>query len=84
MTCITATLLIALLATQAVYAAPGDITLAKPTVACPQTQLGDDVLQSQYDELWRTYGEKVATATKAVEDEVTRLYEARAEGKKTG
>jgi len=76
MTRMTSAVLIALLATQAVYAAPGDIALAKPTVACPQTQLGDDVLQSQYDELWRTYGEKVATATKAVEDELTRLYEA--------
>jgi len=76
MTRMTSAALIALLATQAVYAAPGDIAHAKPTVACPQTQLGDDVLQSQYDELWRTYGEKVATATKAVEDELTRLFEA--------
>lgn len=76
MTCITATVLIALLATQTVFAAPGDVSLTKPTVACPQTQLGDDALQSQYDELWRAYDEKVATATKAVEDELTRLYEA--------
>jgi len=76
MTCITAALLIALLATQTVFASPGDVSLTKPTVACPQTQLGDDALQSQYDELWRAYNEKVATATKAVEDELTRLYEA--------
>ena len=76
MTRMTSAALIALLATQAIYAAPRDIALAKPTVACPQTQLRDDVLQSHYDELWRTYGEKVSTATKAVEDELTRIYEA--------
>jgi hypothetical protein len=68
--------LIALLATQLVSAAPGDVSLTKATVAWPQTQLGDDALQPQYDELWRAYDEKVAEATKAVEDELTRLYEA--------
>lgn len=76
MTRMTIALLIALSATQSVYAAPGDIFLTKPTVGCPQTQLGDDALQSQYDELWLAYGEKVATATKTVEEELTLLYEA--------
>jgi hypothetical protein len=68
--------LITLLATQPVSAAPGDVSLTKPTVACPQAQLGDEVLQPQYDQFWRAYAERVATATKAVEDELTRLYEA--------
>lgn len=76
MTRMISAVLIALLATQLVSAAPGDVSLTKPTVACPQTQLGDDALQPQYEELWRAYGEKVAEATKAVEDELTRLYEA--------
>lgn len=70
--------LVAMLAFQAsglLLAAPGDVSLTKPTVACPQTQLGDEALQSQYDGLWHTYNEKVAAATKAVENELTRLYE---------
>lgn len=56
-------------------AAPGDVSLAKPTVVCPQTRLGDETLQSDYDSLWKAYGENVEKATKAVGQELTRLYE---------
>jgi hypothetical protein len=81
MTRMTSAVLIALLVTQAVNAAPGDVSLTRPTVACPQTQLGDDALQSKYTEIWRTYEERVAAATKAVEDELTSLFEdAKAKG----
>lgn len=72
----TTVLLIALSAPQSIYAAPSDVSLTMPTVLCPQTQLGDDALQPQYDELWRAYGEKVAKATKTVDDELTSLYAA--------
>lgn len=67
--------LVALSASSLVSAAPGDVSIAKPSVACPQTQLGDEALQSQYDGLWKAYGEKVAAASKATEEELTRLYE---------
>lgn len=76
MTRVTSAVLIALMATQPVSAAPGDISLTKPTVACPQTQLDDESLQSEYDALWKAYSETVAAATKATEEELTRLYEA--------
>lgn len=57
-------------------AAPGDVWLVRPKVVCPRTQLGDEKLQSDYDNFWKAHGEKVAVATKDVEDELNRLYDA--------
>lgn len=58
-----------------VSAAPGDVSLAKPMLVSPQMQLGDAGLQAKYDDVWKTYQDKVEKGTATVVSEITRLYE---------
>jgi hypothetical protein len=55
--------------------APGDVSLARPVVVSPRTQLGDGTLQSKYDDLWKAYQAKVNEGFGAVEKELARLFE---------
>ena len=45
------------------------------TADCPNTQLGDEQLQAQYDALWKAYGDTLAKSANGVESELNRLYE---------
>lgn len=67
--------ILASLTTRMVFAAPGDITLTAPTVVCPKAHVGDEQLQGQYDEMWGRYERAIESETKAVEDELGRLYD---------
>jgi len=62
-------------ATGVVAGTPGDIVLLKPTVDCPQSQVGDDHLQEEYARLWLQYEQRIEQETKALEEELGRLYE---------
>lgn len=42
---------------------------------CPNTQLGDDTLQAQYDGLWKAYSDTLEALAQSVEDELERLYD---------
>lgn len=55
--------------------APGDVSLAKPVVASPQAQLGNEKLQAKYDDLWKSFQAKVEEGDSSVEQELARLYE---------
>lgn len=57
------------------FPAPGDVSLTRPMVVSPKTQLGNATLQSRYDDLWKAYQAKTDEGFVAVEAELVRLYE---------
>ena len=67
---------LACLAFQVAVAAPGDVSLARPSATCPNTQLGDEKLQSEYQSIWQAFQEAIEATGTTVENELTRLYEA--------
>lgn len=54
---------------------PGDVSLETPNAACPKSQVGDEQLQAKYNEIWDLYEKTIQRESKAVEDEIGRLYD---------
>jgi len=50
--------------------APGTSVAAKPTLVCPKTELGNEKLQAQYDQMWVSYSADVDKATKKLQVEL--------------
>lgn len=71
-----------------VYSAPREVTLEKPDLVCPETEIEDAVLQGKYKRIWEYYEKSISSATARVEaaiDEQVRIAtEAGALGKKLG
>ena len=59
-----------ILASVASCVTAGDFVLTKPNLACPNTELGNDVLQEKYVQLWAAFDQAVRAATEEVEAEL--------------
>ncbi len=46
-----------------VEGAPSINVVRKPSLTCPQTEIGDADLQARYEKLWKTYADSVVEAT---------------------
>ena len=63
-------LLIVCCVSSEVLGAPGPLIVAKPNLVCPKTDLGNEKLQAQYDEMWATYSADVERVTKKLQAEL--------------
>lgn len=50
--------------------APTVAVARKPSLACPQTELGDADLQARYEKMWKQYSESIDEATKKLQAEL--------------
>lgn len=63
-------LLYVLISAPAYPAPPAVVVAKKPSLACPQTELGDPALQARYATMWERYSAGVDEATKKVGEEI--------------
>ena len=63
-------LLYVLISAPAYPAPPAVVVAKKPSLACPQTELGDAGLQARYATMWERYSADVDEATKKVGEEI--------------
>lgn len=63
-------LLYVLISAPAYPAPPAVVVAKKPSLSCPQTELGDPALQARYATMWERYSADVDEATKKVRGEI--------------
>jgi hypothetical protein len=74
--------LLGLLAASTAVGAPStEAVVSKPSLVCPQAELGNEDLQAQYERMWTQFAAEVDLATKALDSEIaTRFTEAQKSG----
>lgn len=63
-------LLVCVLLSAPAYAAPAVVVAKKPSLACPQTELGDADLQARYKVMWERYSGAVDEASKNLQGQI--------------
>lgn len=63
-------LLYVLISAPAYPAPPAVVVAKKPSLACPQTELGNPDLQARYATMWEDYSSDVGEATKSLQTEI--------------
>ena len=63
-----------LFASTACGAPSTEAVVSKPSLVCPQTKMGNEGLQDQYEKTWKQFIEDVDLATRSLENEITTRF----------
>lgn len=63
-------LLFAICCTASAYGAPAALVAKRPSLSCPQTELGDDALQARYKTMWGRYSAEIDEVTMKMRGEI--------------